>query len=437
MTRIVSGAFWVGLYMAAVLVPVILMLFPPLPSGRPFLVELSIALGFVGLTQLGLQFVLIARFKQVTAPYGIDIILQYHRKIAIVAVVLILLHPLILLIEHPARIVLFNPLGGTYASRFGLLSLAVLLVLVVLSLKREALGLNYERWRVTHALLGVVALITAQAHVSLAGLYINTPWKQVFWIGFSVLLVSMVGYLRLVKPALLKRRPWRVVDVHAEGPDTYQLTIEPEGHSGMSFEPGQFAWLKLHSPWSVDEHPYSFASSAERPRRISFGIKVVGDFSRRVPQIEQGTRVYLDGPHGAFSIDRFQAPGFVFIAGGIGITPFMSFLHTMDDRRDPRTVTLIYGGRTAEALAFRSQLADLQQRLQLEVIYVLEEPPEDWEHEQGVVTADLLERRLPRTRFHRSFLLCGPPMMLESVQKTLREYGVPQEHIQLERFDLV
>jgi predicted ferric reductase len=437
MTRVVSGAFWMGLYMVAVVVPVILMLAPPLPSGRAFLVELSMALGFVGLTQIGIQFVLIARFKQVTAPYGIDIILQYHRKIAIVAVVLILLHPLILLIEHPARIVLFNPLQGTYASRFGLLSLALLLVLVVLSLKREQLGLNYERWRISHALLGVLALIAAQAHVSMAGLYINTTWKQVFWIGFSVLLVSMVCYLRLVKPAFLKRRPWRVVDVHAEGPDTYQLTIEPEGHPGMSFEPGQFAWVKLQSPWSVDEHPYSFASSAERPRRISFGIKIVGDFSSGVPQIQHGTCVYLDGPHGAFSIDRFQAPGFVFIAGGIGITPFMSFLHTMDDRRDPRPATLIYGGRTADALAFRTQLDDLQKRLQLDVVYVLEEPPEDWEHEEGIVTADLLERRLPRERFRRSFLLCGPPVMLENVQRTLREYGVPQDHIQLERFDLV
>jgi predicted ferric reductase len=380
---------------------------------------------------------LIARFKQVTAPYGIDIILQYHRKIAIVAVVLILLHPFLLLIEQPARIVLFNPFAGTHASRFGLFALFILVLVVLLSVWRERLGLSYERWRVSHALLGVTALIAAQAHVSLAGLYINTTWKQVFWITSSLVLVSLVGYLRLVKPALQKRHPWRVVDVHDEGAQTFQLTLEPIEHPGLHFEPGQFAWLKLHSPWSVDEHPYSLASSAERPKRISFGIKVLGDFSRRVPEIAEGTRVYLEGPHGAFSIDRFQAPGFVFIAGGIGITPFMSFLHTMADRRDSRPVTLIYGGQTVDALAFRDQIEALEESLQLDVVYVIEDPPEDWEHEEGLVTADLLERRLPRERFVRSFLLCGPPVMLASVEKTLRDYGVPQDHIHLERFDLV
>jgi predicted ferric reductase len=432
-----AGFFWITLYLIVVLAPVLLMLVPPVPTGRTFLVELSVALGFVGLTQIAIQFVLIARFKQVTAPYGIDIILQYHKKIALVAVGLILVHPILLLIEHPARIMLFNPLRGTMASQLGLLSLAALLAIVVTSLWRERLRLNYERWRVAHAVLGVTALAAAQGHVSLAGLYINTPWKQAFWIISSLLLVSLVAYLRLVKPAEQRRKPWRVVDVKDEGADTFRLTVEPVGHDGFAFLPGQFAWIKAaESPWSVDEHPFSFASSAEQPDKLSFGIKAIGDFSSRVPTFEPGTRVYVDGPHGAFSIDRFQAAGYVFIAGGIGITPIMSFLHTMADRRDPRPVTLLYGGRDENSLAFRGEITELQEQLDLQVIYVLEDPPEGWDGEKGFITAELLQRRLPRERFVRSYFFCGPPPMLDAIENVLQEYGVPREYTHKETFDL-
>jgi len=437
MNPVFAGFFWISLYIIVVLAPVVLMMIPPVPSGRAFLVELSVALGFVGLTQIGIQFVLIARFKEVTAPYGIDIILQYHRKIALVAVGLIVLHPLVLLIEQPARIVLFNPLDGTYASRFGLLSLACLLVLVVSSLWREELKLNYERWRLAHALLGVGALVFAQAHVSLAGLYVNTAWKQVFWIVSSLLLVSLVAYLRLVKPAAQRKKPWRVVDVRDEGGETYALTIEPVGHEGMRFEPGQFAWIKMaESPYSLDEHPFSFASSAEEPERVTFGIKALGDFSSSVPELAPGTCVFVDGPHGAFSIDRYQAPGYVFIAGGIGITPFMSFLNTMADRGDPRPVTMIYGAKAPDGFAFRSEIDELQREIDLDVVYVCENPPVDWEHEEGFVTAELLERRLPKERFMRHFFVCGPPVMIDAVEEALKEHGVPFEHVHKEKFEL-
>ncbi len=437
MRSVISGFFWVSLYLVAVLAPVLLMLVPPVPTGRGFWVELSVALGFVGLTQIGIQFVLIARFKQITAPYGLDVILQYHRKIAVVAVILILLHPVVLLLEHPSRIMLFNPFSGTYASRFGLLAVVALIAIVVTSLWRERLRLNYERWRVAHAVLGVAALVFAQAHISMAGLYINTPWKQAFWICSSVLLVSLLGYLRFVKPALQRRRPWRVVSVEDVGADTHALTIEPVGHEGFSFEPGQFAWIKVsESPYSIDEHPFSFASSADRPGNLSFGIKALGDFSSSVPEMEKGATVFVDGPHGAFSIDRFQAPGFVFIAGGIGITPFIGFLRTMADRRDPRPVTLIFGAPTEDDLAYREELKALAEKVDLETVFVLEDPPEDWPHEEGVVTKDLLERRLPRERYQLRFFVCGPPVMIDAVEKALIRHDIPRDHIHTERFAL-
>ena len=435
--RTLSGVAWLALYPLAVLAPIVLMLVPPVPTGRSFWVEASVALGFVGLTQIGIQFVLIGRFRPLTYPYGLDVVLKYHRQIALVAIAFVLLHPVLILIEHPARVVLLNPFGGTYASKLGIASTLALIALAAASVWRTRLKIRYELWRVTHTALGVSALVLAQLHVSLAGLYVNTPWKQALWIGSSVALVGLVVHLRLVVPWRQRRRPWRVTGVRDEGGGTLNLDIEADGHAGLAFEPGQFAYLKLgNSPWTVEEHPYSIASSAERTDRLSFGIKALGDFSRTVRDVTVGTTVYVDGPHGAFSIDRAQAPGYVLVAGGVGITPMMSFLHTLADRGDPRPILLIYSTNTEPELAYRDEIEALKDRLDLETRLVLEEPPHDWHAEEGRITGELLERHLPKERFTRSFFVCGPPAMMAAVEEALLEHGVPRTHVNLEKFEL-
>lgn len=438
MNLTIAGAFWIALYLLIVQVPILLMLVPPVPSGRAFWLEFSVALGFVGLTQIAIQFVLIARFKRATAPYGLDIILRYHRQIALVAVAAILAHPIIIVIDNPSRLKLLNPFGGNWASRSAWVSVLALGAIVVSSVFRERLRLRYEWWRFSHLILGVVAIVFAQLHVSMAGLYINTVWKQAVWIGTAAAMVGLVVYLRVFKPAWQRGYRWRVAEVRPERGDTNTLVLEPVGHAGLQFKPGQFAWIKLaRSPFTLEEHPFSFSSSAERPDRLEFGIKELGDFSRRVGDIPVGTRAFLDGPHGAFSIDRYPAPGYVFIGGGVGITPIMSLLRTMADRSDPRPVLLIYAEKTWEGTAYREELEALRDRLDLEVVYVLEEPPADWDGETGLVDGELLDRRLPEEEFTRMVFICGPEPMMVGVHSALRERDVPEASIQMERFTLV
>ncbi len=437
MRRITQGLFWISLYVLVTLAPVALMLIPPVPTGRSFWVELSVALGFVGLTQIGLQFVLIARFQPLTYPFGIDVVLKYHREIAVVAILFVLVHPILIFIEHPSRLVYLNPLSGTYASKAGLASVAALVLIAITSLYRKKLHIGYEWWRLSHTLLGVIALVFAQVHVSLAGLYVNTFWKQVLWIVSSVCLVSLVAYLRLIKPWRQKRLPWRVTGIRDEGGGTVNVDVEAVGHEGMRFHPGQFAWIKVgDNPFTIEEHPFSIVSSAEESKKLSFGVKALGDYSKQLQKLEEGTTVFVDGPHGAFSVDRNQAPGYVFIAGGVGITPMMSFLNTLADRGDPRPILLIYSTNKEEELAYSDEIKELKDRLNLETIFVLDEPPHDWPAEEGKVTGELLERRLPKEKFHRRFFVCGPSGMMSAVQKALLEHGVPQRHIHLEKFAL-
>ena len=437
MNRAISGFFWITVFLAVVLVPVLLMLVPAVPSGRPFRLEFSVALGFFGLTQIAVQFVLIARFKSVTAPYGIDLILHFHRRLALIAIAAIVLHPLILVIDNPSRLKLLNPLGGNWASRMALLATLCLLAIAITTVWRRKLKIDYEYWRLSHLILGVLAVIFAQLHVSMAGLYTNILWKYLIWEIMAVAMVGLVVYLRLIKPFLQKGRRWRVAEVRPELGKTWTLALEPVGHPGMRFLPGQFAWIKLSdTPFTIEEHPFSFSSSSQREDRIEFGIKELGDFTSTIKDLKPGTFASLDGPHGAFCIDRYPAAGFVFIAGGVGITPMLSFLRSMADRGDHRPVLLLYSGKAWDGMSYREELERLKDILDLKVTYVLEDPPQDWEGESGFITPELLQRQLPKEFIARNYFVCGPPPMMDAVYDALMAQGVRKDLIHMERFNL-
>ncbi len=437
MHRTITGFFWIVLLLAVLLLPVGLMFVSPLPSGRYFWLEFSIALGFFGLTQIAVQFVLIARFKCVTNPYGIDVIMAFHRRLALVAIAAILIHPLIIMVDNPSRLKLLNPLGGNWASRFALLSVVSLLALAVTSVYREKLKLAYEHWRLSHLVFAVLAIVFAQLHVSLAGLYTNSFWKHAIWVIIAAVMVGLVFYLRLLKPSWQHGNRWRVAEVRPERGETWTLILEADNHPGISFLPGQFAWIKLGStPFTLEEHPFSFSSSDRCQTTIEFGIKALGDFTRTVKDIKPGTRAYLDGPHGAFCIDRYPAVGYVFLAGGVGITPMMAFLRSMADRKDPRPVVLFYADRNWEGLAYRDTIDELTKQLALTVVYVLQNPPEDWQGETGMINREVLEKHLPKELIQRNFFICGPPPMMDAVHALLVERGVQNSNIHLERFSL-
>lgn len=438
---ILQGVAWIALYLLLAVAPLLIILVGPVPPGRDLGTELSAGLGFVGLAMMCLTFVIVARFKQVKAPYGSDIVYHFHREISIIAVGLIVLHPLILLAirfgmvqEEGAGFLLGSPVFWT-----GTAALLALVVIVGSSIWRRRLSLEYDTWRRVHGALSVGAVLVAVSHVALVGHYLDTPAKQALWLGYTLAWIALIVHVRLVRPWLQSRARFVVDEVRAERGGAWTLALRPAGHPGFRFQPGQFAWLTLwSSPYSDREHPFSISSSAERPDRVEFTIKALGDFSSRIREAQPGQPAYLDGPHGALSVDRHaEATGFVFVAGGIGITPFMSQLRTMADRGDRRRVILFYSNRSWDDVTFREELEELRGRLDLEVVHVLSAPPPDWTGERGRLNAEILARHLPAERSGLECFVCGPPMMMDATERALLDAGVPLGRIDSERFNLV
>src|SRR6185295_17642988 len=109
----------------------------------------------------------------------------------------------------------------------------------------------------------------------------------------------LLAHVRILKPLQMAMRPYRVVNVRPLGPLTWTVAVQPMGHGGMKFRAGQFAWLTFGpTPFSMQQHPFSFASSAMHPERIEFAIKELGDFTSTIQDLKIGERAYLEGPYG-------------------------------------------------------------------------------------------------------------------------------------------
>jgi predicted ferric reductase len=395
-------------------------------------------IGFAGMAVMTAQFGLTARFRRATAPFGVDIIYFFHRWIAIGGLGLLVGHWLVLRLTSPealGSILPWRTPGHMTAGRGALLLFAAI---AATSLLRRAVDLEYDRWRVLHAALAVVAVALAFWHIAGAGYYTALPRERWLWALYVGAWLSLLVSVRLLKPWTMLRTPYHVTEVRPERGHSWTLRIEPQGHPGLRFSPGQFAWLTLRaSPFRAREHPFSFSGSAMAGGVLEFTIRELGDFTSSIGDTRVGEVAYVDGPHGAFTIDRHaDAPGFFFVAGGVGIAPIMSMLRTLADRGDPRRTHLVYANDHWEDVLFREEMESLRERLDLRLTHVLLEPPTGWGGETGLVTTDLLRRALPDGK-GLMYFVCGPKPMVGSVQRSLRSIGVPLRSIHVELFDMV
>jgi predicted ferric reductase len=239
-------------------------------------------------------------------------------------------------------------------------------------------------------------------------------------------------------------RPWEVVENRPEHGQSNTLVLRPVGHDGFRFEPGQFAWMGFgRSPFSTDQHPISFSSNGDIPSHdgtIAFTIKQLGDWSAEVvPNVEPGTRAWVDGPHGVFTIDREEGAGYVLIGGGVGITPLYSMLQALETRGDVRPVFMFHAANDYDDLTFREELEAMAERMpSLTLVTVLLRADDSWEGERGFVTAEILTRYLPPTIYRRfQYLICGPGPLMDAMEEVLPKIGVPSDRIHTERFDMV
>jgi ferredoxin-NADP reductase len=129
--------------------------------------------------------------------------------------------------------------------------------------------------------------------------------------------------------------------------------------------------------------------------------------------------------------------GYVFMAAGVGVTPFLSMLATLADQGDQRPVWLFLGNRHEDQVTGIRQLARLQGRLNLRVVHVISRPSDQWNGERGRIDTGVLDRHLPLERRSLQYFVCAREDMVRSIESNLLDLGIPGDSIHSEQFGMV
>jgi predicted ferric reductase len=383
--------------------------------------------------------VLPSRLRAITSHLGVERILRQHRLLAVVAALLVVGHVVFVLLHDPEGVGVLDLRDAPPRVWAASVATVALLAQVGLALSRRTRAPRYEGWRLAHVVLANVVMATAALHV----LWLRdlTAYGPARWwlLALGAVMVGVTAYRWVWRPLRAQRRAY-VVDEVRGGPGATLVSLHARGHGGIPFRPGQFAWLKVGaSPFVFEEHPFTIASTATEPWRKEFAVRPLGDFTQDLATLTPGQRVWLDGPHGAFTLDGLHSSAFVFVAGGVGVTPMLSMLRTMAARGDQRPAVLVVAGRTADDLLHRADHEHLDARLDLSVVEILEEPPQDWRGEVGWLTEAILRGALPvrRSAGRVDWFVCGPGPMVAATVHMLQELEVRPSRIHTELFDVV
>jgi predicted ferric reductase len=417
---------WVATYAVLAFGPGALMAFFT-PSGTSTMTASADALGLVGLGVLGLQLLLPARWAPLTSSFGTDRLIALHRSLAGVGTLFVLLHVVLLMLDDPTRLELFEFWSAPTRARLAVVATLALVGLSATSMLRGRLRLSYEGWRRVHLALGLVLVVGGAAHALLVGHYLASGLLRDLTIGSLGLSLAGVLFLRVGRPLMVNRQ-YVIDEVEDEPGGAITLRLRADGHAGVPFAPGQFAWLKdAVRPLGLVEHPFSFASSAHRADRPVFTVRPVGDFTGGTLRALHGRRVLLDGPHGGWQ-PKHPERGVVLLVAGIGITPAMSVLRTFDDERCAPPVTLIYASRDPEAVVFAGELEGLAARLPLRIVHL----PGRGQRVRRRLDAALLREVLGSDGRRQDVLICGSPVFTASALAATEELGIPRRYVHAE-----
>jgi ferredoxin-NADP reductase len=199
---------------------------------------------------------------------------------------------------------------------------------------------------------------------------------------------------------------------------------------GFAHLAGQNALFKL----AGESRTFSIASAPHEPHLTVATRMRDSAFKRTLREAAPGLKVEIDGPAGMMVLHDDAARPAVFLAGGIGITPFLSMARDAAHRKLPHHIVLFYANRRPPDAAFLEELRGLgKSNPNYRLVDLFSEPPAGWKGETGFIRRDLLERNLPDLR-KPVYYFAGPPAMATAVQSMLGELGIADADMRSEEF---
>ena len=307
----------------------------------------------------------------------------------------------------------------------GLIAMIGFTLLIIVTLNRK---IPYHRWITSHRFMGLFFIVAA-VHVFLV-LYDGEELAFLSPPGVALAVLLLAGLVAYgYKQLLYPRKEKHAFTLSAVNrlERATEVVLEPKKGGMFPFEPGQFAFVTIDADGFREAHPFTISSGAKEDV-LRFTMKVLGDYTRRVrDELAAGADAGIEGPYGRFNPLRGPEKQ-VWVAGGIGITPFLSVLRTMAPGHG-KTIRLYYCVRAArEALFFDELEARADESGGVTITR--------FDSDTGArVDADVIGNDLGGALGDWSYYFCGPKPMVVAVSGGLTKQGVPAHRIHKEEFE--
>lgn len=386
--------------------------------------------GLAGLVVFSINFILAGRFAFMENFFGgVNKMYVYHQKTGKSALIILLIHPFLLTASQAVisldAVATFLTPGPPWSRTFGTIALIILVVLVSITLYVKN-SLKYETWKLTHKLLGL-SLFFASLHVLLipSDITIN-PFLRIYILGFAALAIASYLYRVLLGNWLIKRYTYKVTATKKVAKSVIEITLSPTNQS-FSYKSGQFIFVRfLDKQFGREIHPFSISSQSGNGE-LTITVKQLGDFTRSLSKLRKGMQAQIEGPYGKFTFSNYPNKKQIWIAGGIGITPFVGMARELQSK--DYKVDLYYSVKFKEQAAYLEELSRLSKtNKNFRLI-------KRFTDAEGLMDLAMIKKKSGSVT-NKDIFLCGPPGMMRFFRKQFLLAGVQNSQIHSEEFAL-
>ncbi len=388
--------------------------------------SLGKAVALCGTTLYCLNPILSARLRVLEKLYGgLDKLTKVHIASGKIAFWLIILHPVFLGL---GRYLKDTPLSHIWdwSSLVIFLGIGAFFGLIFVTGMSIYAHVTHQKWIWVHRFFGWLIPLFFLHGLLARGQITKIPLLFVFFgiLGTAGFIAFL--YRSVVWKKVIRRYQYEIAEINRLNPTVAELVLRTSGQK-MHYEAGQYAYASFDAIGVDPEpHPFSFSNAHNGPY-IRFTIKALGDDTKRFMDLQPGTAVQLEGPYGRFSYKNVKNRSQVWIAGGIGITPFLSMARSFSGTEE-YDIRFYYGTESLDEAVFLNEFIDITRHL-----------PENFatsvvaKNFSGFVTVDMLKNSLADLR-QFDYLICGPPPMVKALTTQLQKAGVPLSQMHFEAF---
>ena len=384
----------------------------------------------IGASMFALSFLLTTRIKHLENYFnGLDKMYFYHHLLGAIAFILLLFHPLLLVLKFvPSdmqQAATYLLPSGSLAVNLGMVALLSMIILLVLTF---FVTMKYQNWKISHKFMGLVFII-ACFHIFLVKTDITYyPILKNYMAFICTIGMLSYAYGSFLRPEVGKKYDYLIESIDTSKHNITILTMKPQSEH-LKFTPGQFIFIKILAEKTLQEqHPFTIASAPRADGKIKVAVKSLGDFTSNLKNITKNTPVEIEGPYGRFNYQRYKNKPQVWIAGGIGITPFLSKIEDLSKtKKADNKIDLYYCVKNKEEAVFLNEINQDIENLTI-IPYFSEE--------SGRINASKIMKISKTSSTSTQFFICGPPSMSKSIKEDLIKSGISKNNIHYEEFNL-